>query len=316
MSLKGKLTLLKRWCGIVTGKNRVAIHQGIGRYYSKSEVAGYYNDLTGKVNDQTLLDKNGITVNLVEGNKQVYFPISIFQYALGLFDFYLESNDESFKERFFTQCEWILDNQAEDGSWDCFTPIGYSEYSVSSMGQGEAVSVLLRAYCLTKDNKWLTAAKKAVKFMIIPLKNGGTLRIDGDDYFLEEYPDKEGSKKSVLNGWIFSLFGLCDYLKIEKDSEIEEIYIKSLKTLKKNLSRYDTGYWTYYDLSGRIASPAYHELHIALLLALSDITEESYFENIAAKWSIYQKKKYNRSKAILKKALQKMKEKPEGIIIK
>lgn len=315
MSLQGKIALIKRWTGILSGKNCVAVIQGTGKYYEKTEIKGYYNDLTGKVNEKTLLDDNGIAVNRIEGNKIVYFPISIFQYALGLWDLYLADNDENRKAQFLKQCEWIIDNQRDDGSWNCFGPIGYRQYTVSSMGQGEAISVLIRAYKLTGETKWLYSAQKAIKFMLLPVSKGGTLLIDGNDYYFEEYPDEYGGKRSVLNGWIFTLFGVYDYLKLENNSEVLDIYNKSIDTLKRHLKDYDMGYWSFYDKTGRVASPAYHDLHIALLNTLSDITDEEYFKLIADKWEIYKLKSINRIRAIGKKTLQKLKESPEGIII-
>ncbi len=315
MSLQGKITLIRRWIGILFGKNRVAVVQGEGKYYKKDDIAGYYNDLIGKVNEKTLLDDKGITVNLIEGNKTVYFPISIFQYALGLWDLYLANNDLRRKEQFLIQCQWIIDNQKEDGSWNCFGPIGYPQYTVSSMGQGEAISVLVRAYKITSDIRWLDAAKKAMKFMLMPINKGGTLIVRGNDYFFEEYPDEAGEKRSVLNGWIFSLFGIHDYLLVVNDLKVKAIYAKSIETLKQHLKDYDMGYWSLYDITGRVASPAYHALHIALLNTLSDLTNQKVFKETADRWKIYNEKGFNRMRAIIRKAIQKLKESPEGIII-
>lgn len=315
MGWSGKITLIKRWIGIISGKNRVAVHQKKGKYYSKEKIAGYYNDLTGKVNEKTLLDSNGIPVNLIEGNRTVYFPISIFQYALGVWDLYMETQNEEYKTHFLVLCEWIVENQRKDGSWNCFGPIGYEKMTVSSMGQGEAISVLVRAYQLNSEKKWIKAAKEAIYFMIRPLEEGGTLRISGTDYCFEEYADLEGTKQGVLNGWIFSLYGVYDFLKLVNDEKIHEIYTKSVDTLKRQLENYDMSYWSYYDKTGRIASPAYHELHVELLSVLSDITNEAFFEEIAKRWKQYQNSSFNKWRAIFKKALQKLGESSEGIIV-
>ncbi len=316
MRVSGKLALVKRWIGIILGKNRVAVEQGQGKLYKKESIAGYYNDLTGKVNEKTLLDKNGITINLIEGNQLVYFPISIFQYALGLYDLYLEHDDADIKAAFLKQSEWIVDNQRPDGSWDCFGPIGYHQYSVSSMGQGEAISALARAYILTHDDRWSISIQNAMHFMMKSVKDGGTVLEIGADAYFEEYPDIQGEKRSVLNGWIFSLFGLYDYLILYPNAEeVGKLYWKSVETLKRHLNDYDMGYWSFYDKSGRVASPAYHDLHIALLKVLADLTEEQYFETVADKWERYANKPINRIRAITRKTIQKLKEKPEGIII-
>ena len=312
--IQGKIALIKRWSNILLNKNCVAVRQGEGKIYSKENISGYYNDLTGKVNSNTLLDDTGITINIISNNKKVYFPISIFQYALGLWDLYLVTNNKEYLNNFLKQCEWIRSNQLKNGSWNCFGPIGYKTYTVSSMGQGEAISVLLRAYQNTNEKKWLDSAKKALDFMIIPVHQGGTLLIEGNDYIFEEYPG-DNEKRSVLNGWIFSLFGIYDYLKIFEDDKANSIYMESIQTLKRHLQDYDLGYWSYYDKNGRIASPAYHNLHIALLKTLSNITDDKYFNNIAIKWNEYEKNTYYRLFAMSKKLIQKLKEPTEGIII-
>ena len=316
MSLSGKIALLKRWSKMLFGKSRVAVRQGRGKCYQKTGIRGYYNDLTGKVSPETLLDENGIPVNVIEGNRTVYFPISIFQYALGLWDLYLTEKEEGRKEHFLNICEWIVSHQREDGSWDCFSPVGYKKLTVSSMGQGEAVSVLVRAYAETKNAKWLEAADKAIDFMMTDIKNGGTLRVEDDDTVFEEYADIEGTKKGVLNGWIFSLFGVYDYLKLRDDRAVRKIYYDSLRTLKRSLHYYDCGYWSLYDRTGRIASPAYHDLHIELLTVLSDLTDEDEFLLTAQRWRKYQKSKLKKCRAVVKKVFQKLGEGTEGILIK
>lgn len=316
MSIKSKITLLKRWLYILIGKNRVAVKQGIGKVYSLNEIKGYYNDLTGKVNAETFVDEKDIPINVIEGGKKVYFPISIFQYALGLYDLYLINNDEEKKIHFLKLSNWALENQYSDGSWNCFEAIGYRKMKVSAMGQGEGISVLARAFQLTGEKKWLFAMEKAVSFMITEIQQGGTLLIDGENFILEEYPNLDGDKKSVLNGWIFALFGLYDYIKLNPNEQVQDIFDKSVKTLVKNINQYDTKYWSFYDQCGRLASPAYHDLHISLLKVLYEITREEEFKEVAKLWEKYSHNRLYKIKAILVKIIQKLGDSPEGIVIK
>lgn len=309
----GKKALIYRWYKIIKKENRVAIRQSEGKFYEKDFLLGYYNDLRGKVNENTTLDKNGIPINLVENNKWVYFPISIFQYGLGVWDKYIETREEAFRQMFLKIADWAVSTQAEDGSWDCFSSIGYKTLTVSAMGQGEGVSLLSRAYLITKRNYYLESIKKAVRFMSIDIKDGGVKREENGKIILEEYPDN--NKKSVLNGWIFSIFGLIDYLKIVKDMEASELLRKTLMTLKKELPKYDMGYWSFYDQSGRVTSPFYHELHISLLKVLYDLTGIDEFNYYSIKWENYKKSNIKKYRAILKKIIQKMTESTEGIVI-
>ena len=40
---------IKKWYKMMTGKSISHVNQGVGTCYSKTEIAGYYNDLTEKV---------------------------------------------------------------------------------------------------------------------------------------------------------------------------------------------------------------------------------------------------------------------------
>ena len=99
------------------------------------------------------------------------------------------------------------------------------------------------------------------------------------------------------------------------DERFEEPFRRSAETLTKHLDDYDAGYWTYYDLEHRIASPAYHELHIAQLRAMADLTGDVRFTTKADLYERYQWSSSNRRKAIFKKALQKLTEKSDAVIV-
>ena len=45
----------------------------------------------------------------------------------------------------------------------------------SAMGQGQAMSLLVRAYLHTKDEKYLTSAVNAMKLFEVPSEKGGVL---------------------------------------------------------------------------------------------------------------------------------------------
>jgi hypothetical protein len=81
------------------------------------------------------------------------------------------------------------------------------------MAQGEGVSLLVRAYVDTGKNSYLQYAKKAVDFMLTDIEEGGTTSYNGNECIFLEYPHR----KAVLNGWIFSWWGLYDYVLITKN---------------------------------------------------------------------------------------------------
>lgn len=308
-----KLTMLKRWAKIVSGKTAVAVDQGQGQAYEIGSLAGYYNDLTGKVTDSTLLDEGGIPLSVIAGGERVHFPIAIFQYGLGCYDLSILKPNEA--ERHLASlracADWAVETQREDGSWDAFGPIGSARNTVSSMAQGEGCSMLLRVHAAFGDIRYREAALKAASFMLLDMDKGGVSAYDGDELFLEEYPQRP--RRSVMNGWIFSLFGLYDAALV--DERFEDPFKRSAETLAKHLDDYDAGYWTYYDLEHRIASPAYHKLHIAQLRAMADLTGDVRFTANADVYERYQGSSNNRRKAIFKKALQKLTEKSDAVIV-
>ena len=71
-----KMTMLKRWSKMLTGKTAVAVEQSLGRAYNVGQLSGYYNDLTGKVTGSTLLDEGGVPVSVIAGAfPHRHFPI-------------------------------------------------------------------------------------------------------------------------------------------------------------------------------------------------------------------------------------------------
>ncbi len=309
--LKKKVLMLKRWLRILSGKSVTAVAQKEGICYSVEKIEGYYNDLTGKVSSGTLLDKDGIPLTQISDNEFVHFPIAIFQYGLGCYDLFLQTKDEKFLEKFRLIVDWAVSNMEIDGSWDSFSPLKSKMYTVSSMCQGEGASLMFRAYKAFDDERYKECGFKAIDFMLKDINDGGVAAYEGNTLYLEEYP--QTPRLSVLNGWIFSVFGLFDAMKL--DEKYKDYFEKTVDSLVISLKEYDAGYWSYYDLSKRIASPAYHDLHIALLNVMYDITNKREFKIFRDKFKIYQNKKRKKMKAIIKKAWQKMVEKTDAIVV-
>lgn len=297
-----KYNILK-WYKMLTGKSILHVNQGVGKIYDKVEIKGYYNDLTEKVLKDENFNNVEIPKDKLENGEEIIFPVSVFQYGLGAYDLYLMDNQKLYLDKFRATVQWALDNQQEDGSWNNFFFI-YPEAPYSAMAQGEGASLLIRAYKEFKENQYLIAAKKAIDFMLISIEDGGTTSYKNGDVFFEEYTQRS----TVLNGWIFAIFGLFDYVKISDDEKTKETLEKTLKSMEVHLKDFDNGYWSMYDNAGIITSPFYHNLHIAQLNALYDLFEKEIFREYKDKWSLYRKKWINRKRAFLVKVFQKLTE--------
>lgn len=291
---------IKKWTNMMLGNSVYHVCQDEGKIYNKDELRGYYNNLTEKV---TRFGLSGCEVpkTIVDTGEEIYFSIAIFQYGLGAYDLYLLENDSTMLQKAIACADWAVKNQQPNGGFITFaykTP----DCPYSSMAQGEAISLLLRVYKSTGIQKYFDAAKKAKEFMLLPIESGGTAKYDGDDIFLFEYTHAP----LVLNGFIFSLWGLFDYCIFTGDDDARKVLLRTQCALKKKLPVFDMKYWSRYDDGKRIASPFYHKLHIAQLRVMYDLFGDSIYKEIAEKWEEYQDSFWKRKRAFCKKVMQKI----------
>ncbi len=292
---------LKKWFRRYFLHTKSSLQQDVGKVYSVEALAGYYNDLTEKVTKGEKLEPEEIPTYYMDNGKKFVFSIGVMQYGLASYDMYLLGNGEEHLKKMFVCADWAVENQEEGGGWSTFAHL-FSEHPYSAMAQGEGVSLLVRAHKESGNQKYLDAAEKAVKFMLLPLENGGVSIHNDDELIFKEYTERP----IVMNGWIFALWGLIDYVKATGDCDIKAAYEKSLATLEKYITHYDIGYWTRYDYSERIASPFYHKLHIDQFYVMYELTKHEIFKNYRDKFIKYQKNFFCRSKAFVVKGYQKI----------
>lgn len=288
---------------MILGTSISHVNQGPGRFYSKDKLGGYYNDLTEKVLKRDDIGDR-VPSSLVDSGAKILFSIEIFQYGLGAYDLYLQNKSEDYLRKVFACADWAVSNQKSNGGWITFAHEN-KEYPYSAMAQGEGISLLLRAYIASKNEIYLSAAQKAMGFMLMSVENGGVTKYDGDDVYLMEYL----YLPLVLNGWIFSIWGLIDYCKVVNDTRVREILNKTLESLRRKIKTFDLGYWSKYEEHKMVASPFYHSLHIAQLNVMYDLTGDCIYKEYANRWLGYKNSFICSKKAFMKKALQKILEK-------
>ena len=294
---------IKRWVKMLSGKSPEHVTQNIGRCFSTNYIKGYYNDLSGKVDIEPfwLYTDNMLTVKQRDGAR-IVFPVAVFQYALGCFDLYLLTNEKKYWEKFLQYADWTLNNQDSLGRWSNFEHV-YPHSPYGSMAQGEAVSVLIRAYEYTKDQRYIDSAKLGIDFMLKSVSDGGTSLYKENDLVFKEFTHLP----VVLNGWIFSWWGLYDYVVATNDKGAYlRALTKSSETLIKYLPQFDCFFWSKYDLSSKLTSPFYHRLHIAQLKAMYALTGNPQFLHYAEKWEKQLKNPLYKSLAFFIKATQKI----------
>lgn len=174
----------------------------------------------------------------------------------------------------------------------------------SAMAQGQVISLLIRLYKETHNQEYLNSAIHGIKLFKINVTDGGIRSYFMDKYaWYEEYPTFP-TRMFVLNGFIYSLFGLYDLAnclealnrtKNEDYRLAKSLYLNGIESLVKMLNLYDTGSRSYYDLrhvenqnaQPNIARWDYHMLHISLLNYLNTIENKSLFKIISKRWTDY-----------------------------
>jgi heparosan-N-sulfate-glucuronate 5-epimerase len=295
---------IKKWHKMMHGKSILHVNQDMGKSFVPGEIKGYFNNLTEKVTKEPeLLDNGKLPLLQTEKKGAIEFPVGIFQYGLGTYDLYLQTGEEKYLTKFKQCVDWALAHQFDNGAWDILSFL-YPDAPYSAMCQGEGASLLTRAYVQFGDESYLKHAEAALGFMLISVDEGGTSKYDGDDLILLEYTNMP----AVLNGWIFASFGLYDVAIARNDGKYKEIFDKTIDTIIKYLPSFDNGYWSKYNLGKNLASPFYHNLHIAQMHGLYLATGKETFKQYENKWGVYRNKWWNRKRAFVKKAWQKIKE--------
>ena len=296
---------IKKWYNMLTGKSVLHVNQDLGKMFVPGKLEGYFNNLTEKVTKEPeLLETDALPQVKTEQGENVYFPVAVFQYGLGAWDLYLQTKDTRYLKKFFQCADWALQQQENTGAWNNFF-FYYPEHPYGAMCQGEGVSVLTRAWRESADGRYLEAARRAVDFMLKPVEAGGTALYAEESLQLLEYTHRP----AVLNGWIFALFGLYDWTLVCDEAGYQQQLEQTVGALEKALPSFDNGYWSIYDLEGRISSPFYHNLHIAQMTALYQATQKPGFNLYAKRFEEYRGKKINSARAFVQKAVQKVLEK-------
>lgn len=210
-------------------------------------------------------DKDGIPLNTsyidVEDSKLHYYPISIGQYGLAVFHAFLETNSDEKKLHFLKFADWIFNNVMLDEKLGAYwlTNIPKPEYKVenawkSAFSQSRALSILLRAWQITNNEKYLDLCKKALIPFTYDISDGGvSANLNTGFPFYEEYVASEPTM--VLDGHIFSLFGLYDFVRAVPESIdskhhnlAKSLFNDGVKSLIHFLPEYDMGFWLRFNL--------------------------------------------------------------------
>jgi len=211
-------------------------------------------------------------------------------------------------QMFLNAADWFLKSQDKQGGWPSNVVFNHKRKKYpqakeiqpgwyGAMCQGQAISVLSRAYHTTHNLKYLQAAEAALQPFLRDSDQGGVRAhfMNQMDWY-EEYPTNPSS--FILNGFMFSLIGLYDLSVLNPANKLPgRLFNRGMESLEKLLPLYDTGSGTFYDLrhftmkaTPNIARWDYHSTHINQLLLLSSLhatSNSSVLASTAERWRGY-----------------------------
>lgn len=266
------------------------VQEPIGQNFTPGTLGGYYIDMREKAKKYDGPTKDGYPLRNQNQEGLQLLPVTITQLALGHYEFWLENKQDIHLQRFFQCANWLVKHHMPcDGKMDGWLyhfdhgRLGIKAPFISAMGQGQGISVLVRAHQLNHDESYLNVARNALAPFDVEVRQGGVKAETSDGIYFEEYPCYPYSH--ILNGHIFSLWGLYDFAIYQNDERVMKLFEEGTHTLKKFLPRYDLGFWSRYGLyphpKPNVASPFYHELHIAQLRAMFKLTSVPEFREYA-----------------------------------
>lgn len=280
----------------------------------------YFWDVRKKFTDFSgVRDPGNIPLYLGADGEYYYSAIFLGHYALGAYQSHLLSSDESARKEFINVADWFVNNYEDylecPGVWINKYPMKtfnlYKDWP-SCLGQAKGISVLCRAYDITKDEKYLSAALEAMQAYFVNKDKGGVRVFLEDDFFWEEYPTINDS--IVLNGHIFAIWSLYDLIQVlefkkeyvNEYAKILEAYLQSLNILKRNYLRWDVKYWTKYDVwedHYNVSSLFYHKLHIKQFKILALISKDDFFNDVSERWKMQYKNVFYRFYSLTRKIM-------------
>ena len=260
-------------------------------------------------------DENGLPqVNLGRKVGLRYHPITIAQYGLFNLQEYVRNDEEHFLNVALRAANWLVDNiqdwKADIGAWIFDFDLGFYGTRapwISGMAQGQGLSLLLRVHGLSPDEHILDVTRRAFEAFLHPVAEGGVVaRFPDGGIAFEEFPTQPSSL--VLNGNMFALLGIHDYASFWDNIAAKELFEAATAALKRNLHRYDTGFWNLYDLhpTRRLASHMYMKVHVQLLEIFSSLVREPFFGEYASRWGEYLRRPSCRATWASRKLMEKI----------
>jgi len=153
----------------------------------------------------------------------------------------------------------------------------------SALGHGVSLKLFTALYRVTGKPLYQQAARGTFASFLRrgPSRSPWIVSVDGSGYlWLQEYPSVPPDP--VLNGHIYSAYGLYDYYQLTHDERALQLFNGAVTTVLRYASWFRQPAWiSFYRFSHRVAWAHYHQTHIRQFLTLYTLTGKTPLARLA-----------------------------------
>lgn len=218
-----------------------------------------------------LFDSEGVPMRRCAGGKLVYLTTTMSSCALARWHRFVETGNEEFLVLMLAVANRLAATPLVGGELQLVDKEDSGR--LCAMNQGEAMSVLVRAWKATGVTRYLDAASACLGPFLRSVDDRGVVGEfgEGRSPWYEESVSRP--LRHILNGMVYAVWGLRDLAVATSDTSVSKLADRGVRSVRDEVWRFDLGWWSRYwvpDLGAveYIASVMYQALHVAQLRAL------------------------------------------------
>jgi D-glucuronyl C5-epimerase C-terminus len=264
------------------------------------ELPGYLDYVTPLSAPNIPVDSHGVALALNKRRK-VYHPLVIARYGITLLQSYRITQHKAYLDRVSTNASFLLDHAvSRDGALYFPYRFTYALFGnrrdlmrapwYSAMAQGAALTLFVRLYAATGDQRWRAAAdatfatfrqrRSTRRPWVVFVRRWHNHR----DLWLEDYA--KNPPMQVLSGHLDALFGVYEYAVATRKPAATTVFDGGATTVRRELARFRVpGGISYYSLRVRVQDASYHCIHIGQLELLARMTAVPWFARAARRFA-------------------------------
>ena len=243
------------------------------------------------------IDRQGVALWISNGRK-LYHPLLIARYGIQLLHSYrLTKMNPAYLDRAEVNANWLIQHAvSRDGAiyfpyrftyhlfgnpQDVMRPPWYS-----ALSQGTALTLFMRLYAVTGDERWRAAAdstfatfvkrQSSKQPWIVPWIAFVDHRNHRRYLWLDEYPKHPPTQ--VANGLMYALFAVWEYARTTGSDAAAAVFDGGATTVRHQIQRFRVrGGISYYSLHFHAQYSSYHCIHVWQLKLLTRMTGDPWF---------------------------------------